>query len=250
MRHLRGQAGFSLVEMMISMVIGLVLVAGAYRLFIGSTTTYKQQDDLSRLQENVRLATQVLAQDIRLAGYPRFAMNGAPFAGTPVTATNNPSALPCTTGCSDTIAVSYTNSAGNLTTVTFSIVGSVLQRNETAPVPPMVSGPVVDGVENMQVLYGMDTDPTDQMQSVDVPYQDTLAGGGQVIAVQVRLLMRTTNEIPEAALDTACYDVDGLATTPAAAVAPCLAGQEFNPVDDRRLRRIFTTTITLRNQLQ
>ncbi len=229
MRHLRGQAGFSLVEMMIAVVIGMILIAGAYRLFVGSTRSYKQQDDLSRLQENVRLATQVMARDIWRAGGPRFSLGGIAFAGTAVTATNC-----ATANCSDTIAVSYVNDANNLTTVTYSVAGGILSRNDTAPIPPMVSGPVVDGVENMQVLYGMDINAD---ASVDT-YANDLSGGGTCIAVRVGLLMRTVNEVPEAGVDTATYDVNGDGVA------------EYGPIGDRRLRRLFTSTYTLRNQLQ
>lgn len=65
----RGQAGLSLVELMIAMVIGLVLMTGVLQIFLGSKRVYTTQDALSRIQENGRLAVDFLSRDTRMAGY-------------------------------------------------------------------------------------------------------------------------------------------------------------------------------------
>jgi len=65
----RASGGFGLVELMVAMIIGLVLIAGAAEIFIGSKRTYMTSNELSRLQENARYAAHVLTQDLRMAGY-------------------------------------------------------------------------------------------------------------------------------------------------------------------------------------
>lgn len=61
--------GFSLVELMVAMTIGLIILAAVSTLFVSSKQTYTTQDRLARLQENARFAMQFIIKDLRLAGY-------------------------------------------------------------------------------------------------------------------------------------------------------------------------------------
>jgi type IV pilus assembly protein PilW len=61
--------GFTLIELMIAMVIGILLLAGTASLFISNKRIYKDQNEMSRLQENARFAMEMLIKDIRMAGY-------------------------------------------------------------------------------------------------------------------------------------------------------------------------------------
>jgi type IV pilus assembly protein PilW len=63
------QAGFSLVEIMIALLIGLFLMGGILQMFSASQQTYRMQSNLARLQENGRFALDFLARDLRMAGY-------------------------------------------------------------------------------------------------------------------------------------------------------------------------------------
>lgn len=63
------QRGFSLVEMLIAMLLGLFLIGGVIQVFLASKQTYVTQDALSRVQENGRLAVEFIDRDIRLGGY-------------------------------------------------------------------------------------------------------------------------------------------------------------------------------------
>jgi len=63
------QSGLSLVELMVAVTIGLVLLTGVLQIYLGSKQTYRMQDALSRLQENGRIAVEMLQRDIRPAGY-------------------------------------------------------------------------------------------------------------------------------------------------------------------------------------
>jgi len=66
---MRSQRGISLVELMISITIGLILMTGVVQLFLSSRATFSTQQALSRVQETGRLGMEFLADDIRMAGY-------------------------------------------------------------------------------------------------------------------------------------------------------------------------------------
>jgi len=67
-RDLGTPRGFSIVELMISMVLGLLLVEGILVLFSETNRVNATQAALSRLQENGRIALGLIAEDLRLAG--------------------------------------------------------------------------------------------------------------------------------------------------------------------------------------
>ena len=69
LRKMHSQKGISLVELMISITIGLILMTGVVQLFLSSRTTFSTQQALARVQESGRLAMEFLSEDIRMAGY-------------------------------------------------------------------------------------------------------------------------------------------------------------------------------------
>lgn len=101
--------------------------------------------------------------------------------------------------------------------------------------------PLIAGVENMQVLYGEDTG-TDR--NVDV-YRtaNNVADWDKVVAIRIGLLLRSPGEIGKKSLDTSTYVVNG--TT----IDPIGNGTAAAPVDDRRMRQVFVTTVGIRNRL-
>ncbi len=64
-----GQRGFSVVEIMIALTISLVLLAGVYKIYLGSKQSYRLTEGEARLQENGRFAMYFLTRTIRGAGY-------------------------------------------------------------------------------------------------------------------------------------------------------------------------------------
>lgn len=63
------QAGLSLIELMISITLGLILMAGVVQMFVSSKSVFTTQQSMSRIQETGRLAIEFLSRDIRLAGF-------------------------------------------------------------------------------------------------------------------------------------------------------------------------------------
>ncbi len=60
--------GLSLVELMVALVVGLLLTAGAISVFLSNKSTHEVTSGLSRLQENARFALETMLRDLRMAG--------------------------------------------------------------------------------------------------------------------------------------------------------------------------------------
>ncbi len=340
------QTGFTLIELMIAMLLGLFLIGGILQVFIGSRQTYRMQENLSRLQENGRFVMDFITRDNRMMGFQGCASrsiipniiiepkttnpNPAPatLAGglsTPIIGINNVANNWSTGACSasnncvaGTDAITYHFGAscggdltGNMATVNANIQipaantcninmydvlmisdcsasdifiatsassGSGTQtiahatnqnttnnlgklygadaevlafrtysffiRNNTSGEPALwrldnskatgTTNPIelVEGIENMQILYGADSDtPSDGTANYYVPAGTAGLNVNQVVSIRVSVLVRSMN--------------DGLAAQPLAYI---YNGATVTPTD-RRIRRIFTSTIALRNRL-
>jgi type IV pilus assembly protein PilW len=93
---------------------------------------------------------------------------------------------------------------------------------------------LVDGIDTLQVRYGVDTNNDRQVDTWQTAAEVGAANTWPtVLSVEVTLLARTSDEYGTA-FDTVVHDVGGL---------------QFDPIDDRRLRKVFSTTIGLRNRL-
>lgn len=62
------QRGFSLVELMIALVLGLFLTGVTINVVIANRQAFRTTENLSRMQENARTAFELMARDIRVAG--------------------------------------------------------------------------------------------------------------------------------------------------------------------------------------
>lgn len=62
------QRGFTLIELMISLVLGLILVGGVMSVFSSNREAFRSTENLARMQENARVAFDLMARDIREAG--------------------------------------------------------------------------------------------------------------------------------------------------------------------------------------
>lgn len=63
----RAMRGFSLIELMVAMLLGLIVSAGVAAVFIGNQRTYRTTQALSEVQDGTRLAFDMMAHDIRNA---------------------------------------------------------------------------------------------------------------------------------------------------------------------------------------
>lgn len=72
------QRGFTLVELMVALLLGLLVVAAASSLFLSNKRVYGATEAINRIQENQRGAFEILARDIReAAGNPCMRFDGS-----------------------------------------------------------------------------------------------------------------------------------------------------------------------------
>lgn len=67
--YLRRPSGLSLIELMVSLLIGSILMVGAVTIFVKSKDTYRLNETMSRIQDNARLALDMLGPDLRLSSF-------------------------------------------------------------------------------------------------------------------------------------------------------------------------------------
>ena len=220
------QQGMTLIEIMISLLIGVFLIGGVLQIFINARQTYRMQENLSGMQENGRFALSFLGNDIRMADFRECPT--VPSVATAVVGTND-SGL----NGSDTVTVTWQDNlcgvATNTQTRTFSIKAGASGQ------PALFSGvnnELIEGMENMQILYGEDTD-ADNTPNYYVPAGTVGLNMDQVISVRIRLVAVSLEDNLTSQPVAYTYNYNGTPTTPT----------------DRKLRRVFTSTIVLRNRL-
>lgn len=253
------QSGFSLIELMIAMTLSLLLLGAVIQVFLSSRLTSELSNDVSRIQENGRFSLEFLARDIRMAGYsddPRHrttnnlldtacdsfnpcTSNGVGTASDRIAVTLNP--LPdvsgvetdCTgaaIGADDLIANVYYVETNNDTGI-----NSLMCRgfNISTNTWNAVAQPLVDGIDNMQILYGVDRD-IDNNNSQVTRFVDAgaVADWAAVRAVRVGLLTSSGSETGSADEKSRSYSL--------------LDAPQID-ITDKHTRQIYTATFNITN---
>jgi type IV pilus assembly protein PilW len=213
--------GFTLVELMISILIGLFLVGGLLTLVQAMKRTNVSQSGLSQLQENERMAMTLITDVIQSTGYYHTPLTNSAAAAFPATgsfaagqdllgAGTYPSAAP-----GHSITVRYQtlgtdnviNCTGNVSTVaaTFTNTFSIANGNLMCQLTVTIAGtttvypavPLFAGRYNMQIYYGVQTNTAVSNNSVDA-YLDapTVTAGSYWSAVKsVKVTLRFINPL-------------------------------------------------------
>jgi len=207
------QRAFTLIELMIALLIGLFLVGGLLTLVGAMKRTSGIQSNLSQLQDSERLAMSLMTDVIQTAGYyPNPLINTAsgefPVSGLFLQSGQSIAGLGAGNAAppGDAIVVRYATSgtdnvldcSGNTHGTTATIVNQFsIDANGNLQCSLVVNGaaalliPLVSGVRNLQILYGVQSNSTSGNASVDAYLDATqvTAGGywGSVISVQVTL---------------------------------------------------------------
>jgi len=252
----RQQRGFTLVEVLVAITIGLLMMAGILQISEASKESSRLQRNMGFVQENIRTAMELLSRDIRQAGYytdddpdARILNAPSPFVGASAPTTVTTAAITADGGGADNdqITVTYESNIDCLGQDTPTVNGNRFAINHyfISSERLMCRGngnasaqPLVEGVESMQILYGENTDgeplsanryvlPTDPADAANTADMDS------VVSVRIALRFHSRDHVRQG-VDNSLYAL--LDATP------------FNPVDsDKRLRREITTTISLRN---
>jgi len=114
---MKNQKGITLIEMLVSLVIASIIIAGAYRVFISQAESYAIQDRVAEAQNSVRAGMEIMAADLRMAGYDKEG------GGSNVTVTSPVS------GSSNSIRVEWERDNDTITSAEYLLSNRQLQRN-------------------------------------------------------------------------------------------------------------------------
>ncbi len=62
------QAGLTLVELLVALVLGIVIIGGVLGIFLSNQQAARSNEGLARVQENARVAFELMAREVRQAG--------------------------------------------------------------------------------------------------------------------------------------------------------------------------------------
>jgi len=210
----RRQAGFSLIELMIAIVIAMVVTAGAIAVFGNMRSTFTTQDKLGQLQDNQRLALNILNTTVQSAGYftnPPSRTAASVFPATAAASANSDGTLFAAEGI--IIGTGASSAASDVMSVRFNGsvhdglmncqgVGSMKAADSTTPdiwvntfevvsnqLTCRVNGgtavPLIDNVKSMKVAYLVTKGTT--YAYMDAPSVTTGSYWANVIGVRVTL---------------------------------------------------------------
>lgn len=254
MTYSKAQAGLSIVELLVALVISMLLMTGVVQVFLASKQTYASNEAASRLQENGRFALEFIAQSARHAGYVEAAnITLDPLPRPIATATQGTEDNP-----SDSIAFSFqprlldgarrdclgsTNIGGSNIENTDVIINHFSIENEGTGTSALACNSrhvrqntestksvLVEGIDSLQVQYGIGaTGNVTQYVSAD---RMSVNDWNNVLAIRIAVLANSITQVnPPPPADRQYILLDA---------APLSFA-------DGKARQVFTTTIKLRN---
>lgn len=266
------QNGLTLVELMVSLFISLAVVGGILSFAASNKNTFTMQSEIGRLQENARFALDTLARNIGPAGFRTtepppgtgfgivafdFVTPNLPIDNISTNGTLNLN--PADNRGSDILIINKESVAGaqgdclgqnlavnaQITNTYFigDIDGNGLFDLYCLGNGNAASQVLVEGVDNMQILYGVDTDGDNianqfiSANNVMNINQNTTDWDGNIISIRISLLMSTVAPLRTGDVDVQTFDL--LNTPP------------MGPLNDgaNRIRQVFTRTILIRANL-
>jgi type IV pilus assembly protein PilW len=168
------QAGFTLVEMMVAVTVGLVVVFGMTATFVSLKNTFKSQDKLGQLQDNERVALTFLTTTVNNAGYYPNPKSASPLVGgTP------PASTPTSPGgaMADTSFIFGTAASGNFSQSLQTAFATISTDNLISCIGTTYTG---GGTVTVRNIFYVDTVNKNLMCRVLVnnTTTDTMANGG------------------------------------------------------------------------
>lgn len=222
------QRGLSLIELMISLVLGLIVVAAVFNVYSGNSRSARFTEGLQSMQENGRYAVSVLQRGLRLAGYSPVGYIEAfdvTQSGVNTVAVRTQQAFDCNGA--------DTTPTGGLAVNIYrhdSVTSQLTCEGNQAGAAPMA---IVEGVEQFRILFGLDTDGDDDTSEPQqyVPFSATL-DPAEVVSLRFALLVNSNKPIRSRNMSDTYVLLD-----------------EEMVVNDRMARAVFSSTVKLRNRL-
>lgn len=270
----RFMRGVSMIELMVSLTLGLLILGTLMSLFLGVSRTSRTQNASAQLDDNGRFAMESVARVVRLAGYRNWGGSQASppgYAGTGDPVVNGSDGDDADLGFSDTLVVRF-HGSGNAPGVADGSVTDCMG----APVPEGATvadwrvntfavnsnggtlqltcdsgaGPVVlaNGIDSFQVLYGLDLVGSDRVPDLWTSATQVATRWDQVVAVRVALLVSGNASARGTVADDNVYRLFGGDYAEGSDAGVVVDAAEHDAAFRNRLRKPFVTTIFLRNR--
>ena len=68
-QYAQNQRGLTLIELMIAMALGMILIAAISTVYLSSRQTFRTNDNLSRVQESMRVGFETISREARQAAF-------------------------------------------------------------------------------------------------------------------------------------------------------------------------------------
>ena len=270
----RPASGMTMMELLIAMALGLMVMIVILMMYSSARQSFRLQNGLTRVQEDGRVAIHLISDEVRQAGFRSPVWNNPLQGYAPLTQGSVNGA----NGGNDTLQLMYmdhedcdsvvntaidsetTEPRADYKRITLSVDtnGELLFNCEYGSDPgnlqtQIANQTVVNGVESFQVLYGIDTDfPPDFSINAWTTAdgfnpQTSVCVQSQYLCEADGLLGDIANGIPAAlriGLLIASPESTGSETT---SDSFQVLDVSLETANDSRLRKTFTSTITLRN---
>src|ERR1017187_141260 len=215
----RAQNGFTMVEMLVALLIGLFLLGGLLTLVQDNKRTFMAQGNLSQLQDSERLAMTMMPDVIQATGYfPNPTLNTAASvllaAGSPSGALAQGQAMIGTYSAvapADTITARYatanragirncpgaSNTSGGTATYSnaFSVVVNAAGVSQLVCTMNGTQYPLVSGVTQLAVMYGVNTIGSGSNVDTYMNAVQVTAGGNWNNVMSVQITLTFTNPL-------------------------------------------------------
>lgn len=237
--RLEASSGFTLVEMMVSLVVGLMVFGAVVVVYMDTSESTRFQAALQRTQENGRFAIDLIGRYLRMARYDdplnAFVVDSPLLLGTS-SASGVVIALADLKSTSDTVGLRHEGgvmirdcmgtpvSAGSYVT---SVYGVDTNDHLVCATSGSNTTPLVEGIEDLRFRYGVDPDG-DGFANRYVE-AGGVADWDQVVSVEISVLANSVT--------------DGLREVQNV----CLGCTVFSGTADRKIRSEFQSVVGIRN---
>lgn len=237
------ERGLTLVELMVALVLGVLLTLAALQLFSTNQRSFQLQQTSSGLEEDGQMVLRYIAADIRNAGldsadlgtrHPVTRSDEAPLSTDGGDDGNDQLVLAAwgsaDLGSTDCAGTGFgAGGEGVIFNRYFVNASGVLSCEGSLTAGDPVE--LLPNVESFQVQYGVDLNENDTLEVNRYLDADQISDDSVITAIRFSLLLRSAENLPTAAKAQDFY----------------VLGTKITSASDTRMRRVFTTTVQIRN---